>query len=202
MGRPGTNPDELPNRVREYRLARKMTLKDLAAALGLGGRHQTVEKLETGKTELSAAWRRRIAPILAVKPLDLLRPEQAILVTVPIVGFVGAGGEVKYYGAKAELDRVEPPAECEDPTAVLVKGSAMLPRYYEGDVLFFDKDRDGVADECLGRDCIVQTAGGKVVVRRLFRGSREGLYRLQAPNGAETEDAVSWAAKVLFTKQG
>lgn len=203
MGRPGANPEDLPNRVREHRIAKGMTLKQLAEAVGKGDRHQTIEKIETGKTELSPAWRKQLGRALGVRPLDLLRPEDAISLQVPIVGYIGAGEEVHYFDDQGHLDRTEPPsAEAEDAVAVIVRGTSMLPRYYEGDLLFFEKTADGVASDCLARDCIVKVHGGGLLVKRLFKGSAEGLYRLRSVNGPEIEDVeLEWAAKVLFSKQ-
>lgn len=63
----------LPNRIRELREARGLLLKHLAPEIGCGTTH--LSDMETGKRELSYPWMQRIARALAVRPADLLLPE-------------------------------------------------------------------------------------------------------------------------------
>lgn len=65
--------DDLPNRIREWRLRRDLTLKELAAASRLQYAH--LSKIELGQRELNQETMARIAAGLGVAPADLLRIE-------------------------------------------------------------------------------------------------------------------------------
>lgn len=74
MTRKSTAAPVLPNRIRELRKARDMTLQELGAETGI---HFTnLQKLETGGYELKGFQMERIAAALRVTPADLLLPEQ------------------------------------------------------------------------------------------------------------------------------
>lgn len=62
--------DPLPNRIREQRKARGLTLKQLGPLINL---HFTaVGKLERGESALTQYWMEKIAEALQVQPADLL----------------------------------------------------------------------------------------------------------------------------------
>ena len=67
------NVENLPNRVRELRLERGLTLKVVAEQVGLALGH--LQRIETGKRELTLSWMHRIARALEVTPADLLNYE-------------------------------------------------------------------------------------------------------------------------------
>lgn len=66
------------NRVRELRLARKMTINQLAAKLGVA--FSSLQKIETGSVDLDLTWMSKLSQALRVKPFELLpqawQPEQ------------------------------------------------------------------------------------------------------------------------------
>lgn len=61
----------LPNRIRFWRVKRKLTLKGLAGTLGMS--HGHLANLERGLRELNVATMERIAKALGVSAADLLR---------------------------------------------------------------------------------------------------------------------------------
>lgn len=73
MAQRSNDVDNLPNRVRYWRLDRGMTLKQAAGQLGMAFGH--LQRIETGARELSTAWMKRIAEVLGVLPADLLNVE-------------------------------------------------------------------------------------------------------------------------------
>lgn len=60
----------MTNRLREWRVARGMTLEQLGKKIGLTKGH--LSKMELGQRELTLAWMERIATELGVDPADLL----------------------------------------------------------------------------------------------------------------------------------
>lgn len=64
----------MPNRIRELREARGMTLDQLGEAVGTS--FQQIARLEGGERRLSEKWIRPIARALGVAPGDLLLPEK------------------------------------------------------------------------------------------------------------------------------
>ncbi len=66
--------ESLPNRIREWRQARRLTLKQLAAEAHLAWAH--LSKLELGQRELNQETMDRIAAALGVDAADLLLLEK------------------------------------------------------------------------------------------------------------------------------
>ena len=60
----------MPNRIRELRQARGLTLEELAQQTATSV--QQLSRLEKGERRLTEGWMRRIAPALSVRPADLL----------------------------------------------------------------------------------------------------------------------------------
>ena len=60
----------MENRIREWRKARGMTLKQLAESVGTS--NQQISHLEKGRRRLSLEWMERIADALGCHPSDLL----------------------------------------------------------------------------------------------------------------------------------
>ena len=71
-------PDEMPNpgmpnRIRELRVARKLTMATLADRVGTS--EQQISRIERGHRRLTDDWMRRIATALDVHPFELLMPD-------------------------------------------------------------------------------------------------------------------------------
>lgn len=82
------DPEDLPNRVRSLRKARKMSARELGERIGLTG--MMIGHLETGRRELKYPQMRAIARELDVKVSDLLIPEdQRIFPTADIEALIG-----------------------------------------------------------------------------------------------------------------
>lgn len=113
------------NRIREIRIARGLTLRDVADALGTTATQ--INRFERGERDIGFAWLRAIARVLSVAPADLLLPEdggltereRAVIDTlheVPAASraplFAVAESLQPYRSAPAVLDhpaRLEPP---------------------------------------------------------------------------------------------
>ena len=84
---------DLPNRIREIRKARGLTLKALASQIGAS--HQQIARLEKGERELTVWWMQQIAPALGCQPANLL-PQPNVepgppLQHLPLISWVRAG---------------------------------------------------------------------------------------------------------------
>lgn len=81
----------LPNRVREIRKSRGMTLDELAAAVTASGQQlhkSTLSKLESGDRRLTVAMAEAIARVLGVAAGDLSTPsDRALVLMVPVIGW-------------------------------------------------------------------------------------------------------------------
>jgi len=62
-----------PNRVREFRKKRKLTLQKAAPLIGLSWAH--LARIEKGERELNTIWMERIGRVLNCTPADLLSPD-------------------------------------------------------------------------------------------------------------------------------
>lgn len=69
----------------------------------------------------------------------------------------------------------------------------------EGWTVFYRRDTEGVADECLNRLCVVRTTEGATYLKEVRRGYSPGHYNLLSwAAGSEPIEDVSleWAARV------
>ena len=131
-------------------------------------------------------------------------------VAVPVVGVVGAGAAIypiDDHALGGGVDETEAPPDIGEPVvAVRVRGDSMYPAYDDGDLLFYARDpmTGGAIDEarCLHRDCIVALPDGRILVKRLMRGSLRALYTLVSFNAPPIENVrISWASPVRWIKR-
>lgn len=187
----------MPNRIRQWRKLRKLTLEKLADRLGTSAGH--LHKWETGKVAITVDRLQEVANALGCGLLDLIDG----IIKVPVVGKVGAGAVVESiddYPLGQGLRQVRCPTglDPQQTVAVEVEGDSMLP-IEEGWLLFYTRNYDGVPVECLGKLCIVQLADeGARYVKRVKLGRKPGVFNLYSTNAREMEDMpLLWAAPVL-----
>lgn len=122
---------------------------------------------------------------------------------VPIVGYIGAGGQVIYEDVGEEIDTqqkvLRPPGVSGKLVALMVQGDSMLPKYKDGDIIYIQRTHDGVLPEYVGDDCAVRLSTGETYIKQLAYGSRPGLFTLRSLNAADMVDVeVEWATPVVF----
>jgi len=175
------------------------------ASLDAGRNETWVRDLLHGRTQMpSAEHLEKLAEVLDSSPQWLLHGgEHSGNVggrTVPLVGHVGAGAEILIiddHAKGAGLEEVAaPPGAPRSTIAVRVRGESQLGRFDDGDIIFYSEHLP--PDDLVNRrECVVKLADGRLFVKRLVRGSGQGLYTLLSSNAAPIDDvAVEWAAKI------
>jgi transcriptional regulator with XRE-family HTH domain len=119
---------------------------------------------------------------------------------VPVVGRVGANpdGTVLFALGQdpAELAPI-PPGGTERARALRVVGHSMRGLADDGALIYFEDQRTAPTPDMLGQVVIVETDTDEVLVKRLLRGSRPGLYDLESVAGPMRRDArLRWAAHI------
>lgn len=122
--------------------------------------------------------------------------------TVPVVGYVGAGGAVSYVGESQIIDEApRPPGSSLATVAVVVRGGSMPGVADDGWLVFYDERREGVTDDMIGRLCVVWLADGQVLIEPVFNGGAPGLYDLTSTAYETIRDAhVTHSARVEWIK--
>lgn len=120
---------------------------------------------------------------------------------IPVVGYVGAGASVYPIADEHESNgftTVErPPFITGNAIAVEVRGDSLVPVAEDGWKLIYTGDQELLEDDVLNKLCVVALADGRVLVKRLMRGSKPQRYHLLSTNAPMIEDVeVVWAAKV------
>jgi phage repressor protein C with HTH and peptisase S24 domain len=125
-------------------------------------------------------------------------PKARTAVESLLVGKVGAGSEITRFEDGVVLEAVEAPPGIQAPNAAVIHGDSQYP-LQEGWRIFYGPEHQGVAEDCLGKLCVVQVKDGPTLLKTLKRGSRRGLFRLESWNAPPREDVkLAWAAKVIF----
>lgn len=159
-----------------------------------------VKDLLTKTSDVQFSTLRKLAGALEVELGDLLA-----LPRVPIVGKIGAGGSVIFVALQddEQLDPedmvLRPPGVSGKLVALVVEGSSMLPKYSDGDIIYIQREHDGILESDIGDDCAVRLKSGETYVKQLVRGSEPGRFTLRSLNAPDMENVeVEWATRVLF----
>lgn len=122
---------------------------------------------------------------------------------VAIAGGIGAGGQIMFedVGETLAPDQTvpRPPSISGELIALVVRGASMLPKYRDGDIIYIQRNHDGVLKDYVGEDCAIRLASGETFLKQLTAGTRPGLFTLRSLNADDMVDQdVSWASPVLF----
>lgn len=187
------------NRIAERREQLGLTKAEVARRIGTSKQHYG--RLESGETGLDPEWLSKIAKALQCRPVDLMPELGEGSVTVPLVGYVGAGEQVYNFGDGA-LEQLESPPGAEHAVVVRVRGDSMWPAYREGDLLFYQPTTTFDPQRCLYRDCIVQVVDGPTFVKRILPGPSSGSFTLASYRAPEMLGVrIQWATPVLWVKR-
>lgn len=180
------------NNLKKLRESRKWTQGQAADAMGVSFGQYV--KLERGERRLTQEYIQQAAKAFDVVPAAILSART----TVPVLGYVGAGAAAHYYvDAGDALDEVPMPVGGNDNTVALeIKGDSLGP-FFNQWLVYYDERRDPPTMDLIGNLCVVETIEGKILVKKLMRGSRPGLYHLLSQTESPIEDQeLVWAARV------
>lgn len=124
-------------------------------------------------------------------------------VKIPLSGYVGAGclvyplDESVGPGGIEEVDL--PPGVYGDYAAFKVRGDSNYPAYRDNEIIFVRKE-GGSPQDFLNRECVLDTADGRRLLKTLTPGSKRGHFTLISFNAPPIVDVlVSWASPVEWT---
>lgn len=175
----GLDPNRRPRKT-QVGLARALNIND-----------HTGGKVMRGERELKAH-----ELFIAKDYLELPLPNEV----VPLVGKVGAGA-VHFVDGIGHLGEVEaPPNSSRNTVAVEVAGDSEIGNNApNGSLIYYDDFRDPPDETLLDRLCVLWTADGRALLKRLIGREPSGLWTIQASNGSyERGVDVVAAARVKF----
>lgn len=127
-------------------------------------------------------------------------PRPAATAEAPVIGRVGANpdGSVLFALGQDPAEFVPlPPGGAAQARALRVVGHSMRGLADDGALIYFEDQRTAPTPDMLGQVVIVETDGDEVLVKRLLRGSRPGLFDLESIAGPTRRDArLRWAAHI------
>jgi SOS-response transcriptional repressor LexA len=123
---------------------------------------------------------------------------------VPLISYVGAGGEV-FPLEDNVIEYIKAPEMVKDIAGLVacqVRGDSMQPKYEDGDIIFYYNNYDFLPEDCLNKVCVVKILNGPTLIKKLLRGSKPDKYTLFSYNASLIQDVeIEWAAKVAYTEQ-
>jgi phage repressor protein C with HTH and peptisase S24 domain len=193
---------ERHDRLRQARIAAGFERASDAAAR-FGWNENTYKSNENGNAPFSFRKARDYAEAFGVRAewlYDETGPAEASAEPmVRIIGRVGADSEgvVIHTTGQEGFDTVPlPPGGASTAVALEVAGHSMRAVAEDGSLIYFEDQRNPPTPDMLGYYCIVETEDGRVLFKRLLRGSAAGLYVLESQAGAPIEDVrLRWAAE-------
>ena len=138
--------------------------------------------------------------------------------TVPLLGYVGAGGKIYSFDDLPLLPRLMSSAErdevnCEwipappglfpgGVVALRVTGTSMMPFMPAGTIVYYaERFAGGAPEHCLSKLCVVQRTDGSTLLKMVRKGHLHGKFDLQSYNMETISDVdLAWCAPVVFIK--
>jgi len=159
----------LPNRIREIRKRLRLTQKQVAERMGDGIRQPTVQRLETGKLNLTAEYIEKLCAALEVAPYELF-PQGDEVEWIPVVGIVTMrNNKAVQMFAKDDIYKV-PFARDRN-----VSGMRAALEFTEFSNSYYIYQTDHFVIES-GAEYIVEDRSGNILVRKSQTGSDGRLY--------------------------
>lgn len=121
--------------------------------------------------------------------------------SVPIVGYVGAGGTISFDEGQGPFGEVDMPPKDGSATlvAVTVQGDSMSGTLEDGWTVYYDNRRDPPDESLHAKLCIVGLRDGRVLIKKLYPGRKAKHYDLHSVNApALLDQPVEWAARITW----
>jgi len=168
------------------------TQTELAEAIGLT--QTMVSNIKNLRREMSAVEVFKAAEFLGVP----LPNEKNIL---EVRHYIGAGAQVIPID-----DGGEPIYEVEvdfplphGAIGAIVRGDSQYPIFEDGDLVAYGGDLL-TPEQAIGETCIVQLADGRMLIKKVRRGSQPGLYTLTSTNAPDIEDVAVESARAFIMR--
>jgi repressor LexA len=172
-------------------------LKPTTLSLNVGSSPTLVADIFNKNKDVGIGTLYRLAGALDVDIERLLAKRPVI-----ISGYIGAGGEVIFEDISDDehADSVpRPPSISGELNALVVRGDSMLPKYNDGDIIYIQRQHDGLLAEYIGEDCAIRLTYGATYLKTIAYGSQKGLFTLRSLNAADMVDVeIEWASPVIF----
>jgi repressor LexA len=178
-------------------LRREMARKKVGPttlSLEVGSNRTLVKNLLEDNSDVRLATLTKLAGALDV-PLEALLQAPP----VPIVGYIGAGGQVLFEEFETEEAVLRPPGITGKLEALVVRGDSMLPKYRDGDIIYIQRAVEGMLEDYIGEECAVRLETGEAYLKQLIKGSEPQSFTLLSLNAPPIENVrVEWATPVAF----
>jgi transcriptional regulator with XRE-family HTH domain len=179
------------NRLKRYRLRAGLSQAQLAKAAGTS--QPQIRRLESDQRELTLLWAEKLAQPLNISPFHLLFDAPMC----QIVGYVGAGAVAHLFsdGQGPFGEAPLPPNGTNKTVAVEIRGDS-LGAVFNNWYAYYDNIQQPPAEDLLGHLCVVAIADGRVVIKKLERGTSNGRFNLGSDSEPIYNAEVLWAARV------
>ncbi len=176
-----------------------------AAADAFGWNRNTYSSNENGNASFSYRRAKEYAAAFGVRPEWLYDAAGGMRSArdaglAPVIGRVGANpeGDVLLATGQDGCDFAPiPPGGTDRAVALLVAGHSMRGLADDGALIYFEDQRSSPTPDMLGQVVVVEVDTDEVLVKRLLRGSKPGLYDLESVAGPTRRDArLRWAAHI------
>lgn len=187
------------NNLKLLRDERGWTQPETAEKFGLS--FSGYVKLERAERKLSHDRIVKAAEVFGVSEQEVTsRPA-----TVPLIGYVGAGGEADFGNGQGPFGDVDaPPRHTASTVAVEVRGDSMPGIAENRWLLYYDNVQRPLDESMIGGKAplVVGLSNGRVLVKRVRAGSRPGYYHLLSTGTDDPiiDARVAWAARVTWIK--
>jgi phage repressor protein C with HTH and peptisase S24 domain len=196
--------DDRSQRLRQARLEAGHETA-AAAADAFGWNRNTYASNENGNAPFSYRKAKEYAAAFKVRPEWLYDASGQMRAAaesglVAVIGRVGANpdGLVLLASGQEAGDLAPiPPGGTDKAVALQVVGHSMRGLADDGALIYFEDQRTAPTPDMLGHVVVVETDTDEVLVKRLLRGSRSGLYDLESLAGPMRQDTrLRWAAHI------
>lgn len=176
------------------RIMDRKNVKPTTLSLRVGNNRTLVKDLLEKGRDVQLGTLTKLAGALDVELSELLAAPR-----VTVAGYIGAGGEIIFDDLGDEDTVIRPPGISGTLVALVVRGSSMLPKYKDGDIIYIQRQHEGCLPDYIGEDCAVRLTTGETFIKQLMEGQTEDrftLISLNAPPMSNVE--IEWATPVLF----
>jgi phage repressor protein C with HTH and peptisase S24 domain len=122
---------------------------------------------------------------------------------IPIMGYVGAGGDVEpdYEQVPHDgLDQIEIPyviGIVGDPIGFEIRGDSNQPKYSAGEVVIVEREQPWATESMIGDFAVIRTYDGHRYLKKIMPGGKPHLFDLISINAPEIRGVrIAWASPI------